>query len=262
MIARLVVVALLAVAGLGLNAAGYVQFQPVRDAGEQIQLLPDQIGNYQRTTDSWRNQVSQGVIENGAVYKDRSGASVQLDFFRHGSRPHNGLGCYLVQGETLLWERVQNLPTRTGSAEFDLGMAQTRESLRLVAATECRVDGCREDSLAIWRKFGDFKKLIFQLFSEPTGAVVPVSIVFTTPADQRDPAVEADLMVKLQEFIAALDLAPVRTLAALQGGQTPKPPDAASPHAATGSGATSMAVTDSGASAITQATYPAPGGAH
>jgi len=58
----------------------------------------------------------------------------------------------------------------------------------------------------VWRQFSDFKRLIPQLFDNPSEAVVPVSVVLTVPAAQRDPALEADLMHQLQSFIAGLDL--------------------------------------------------------
>jgi hypothetical protein len=214
--ARLGAVAALALAGIGFNALGLVRHGPVLDTGSEIQLLQPQVGEYRQTEKSWHNAMRGGTIEEGAVYSYGAGVPVQLDFFRHNHEPHNGLGCYLAGGETLLWERMQHLPTLNGNAEFDLGLAQTKGTLRLVAASECRAHGCSEVPLPMWRQFADFKKLIPQLFDDPTGDVVPVSIVLTVPADQRDPALEADLMRQLQTFIAALDLAPARKLAAIQ----------------------------------------------
>lgn len=219
--ARLGAVAALALAGIGFNALGLVRHGPVLDTGSGIRLLQSQVGEYRQTEKSWHNAMGRGgTIEEGAVYSNGAGVPVQLDFFRHNHEPHNGLGCYLAGGETLLWERMQHLPTLNGNAEFDLGLAQTKGTLRLVAATECRAGGCSEVPLPMWRQLGDFKKLIPQLFDDPSGAVVPVSIVLTVPADQRDPALEADLMRQLQTFIAALDLAPARKLAAIQGADS------------------------------------------
>jgi hypothetical protein len=216
--ARLLAVAVLAAAGFGLNALGFVKIQTVHGAGDEIQLLPMQIGAYYKSDQSWRNEPQPGVIEEGAMYSTGKGLPAQLDFFRHDPQTHNGLGCYLGQGETLLWERVQRLPTLNGTAEFDLGLAQTRETLRLVAASECRAGGCSEVPLPLWKQFSDFKRLIPQLFADPGEAVVPLSIVLTTPAANRDPALEAEMMRQMQSFIAALDLEPVRKLAVMQGG--------------------------------------------
>lgn len=216
---RLLAVAALAAAGFGLNAFGVVKVNNVLDEGDAIQILPQEVGEYRKTAQSWRNAPQRWMIEEGAMYSDGKGVLVQLDFFRRDSQSHNGLGCYLGQGESLLWEHLQQLPTLNGKADFDLGLTQTKEMLRLVAASECRAGGCSEVPLPLWKQLSDFKRLVLQLFAQPGDAVVPVSIVLTVPATTRDPALEAALIHQLQTFIAALDLEPARKLAALQGGQ-------------------------------------------
>lgn len=225
---RLAAVAILAITGIGFNAAGFFKTQSTPEAGDEVQILPEQIGAYSKTTEQWRNERPAGLIEEGAKYAAATGLPAQLDFYRHDPQSHNGLGCFLLLGETLLWEHVQRLPVKNGFADFDLGLAQTRESLRMVAASECRASGCSEVPLVL-KSLGDFKKLASQLVTESTNAVVPVSIVLTAPTAERDPAMEAELMRQLHSFIANLDLEPARRVAMLQDG---KIVDAAAPRMA------------------------------
>jgi len=98
-----------------------------REVGKDIQLLQGQIGEYRRTDQYWLNE----------RYRERSRKAPCIPLWRRsgatrflpsGLRPHNGIGCYLLQGETLLWERLQRLPTLNGSAEFDLAWRKPERS--------------------------------------------------------------------------------------------------------------------------------------
>jgi len=187
--------------------------QPSAEAGAVV-LLPDSIGE-RRIVKRWNNPQRSGAIEEGAVYAAGSDTSVQLDFFRNSGSAHNGVGCYLLEGESLAWERTQTLRMADASAEFDVALLSSNEGLRLVAATECGPLGCTEHGL--WGAAVIGSELRWQGYSKVEQSVVPVSIMLASPLDGEDPAaVEARLMSKLEDVIGKIDLAPAQKLASLQ----------------------------------------------
>jgi len=84
------------------------------------------------------------------MYSAVAGVPAQLDFYRRGLRPHNGMAAICYRAKRCYGASAAPADIKW-SAEFDLGLAQTREGLRLVAASECRAGGCSEVPLPVWR---------------------------------------------------------------------------------------------------------------
>ncbi len=183
-------------------------------AAAVIVLLPETLG-VRSVSKRWNNRLLGGGIEEGALYDGVSGMPVQLDFFRNRHLEHNGIGCYLREGESLAWERLQALQVADMTAKFDVALLSNNDSLRLVAATECSPKGCIEHGL--WGDPLGSSQLRWHGVSTTRDSVVPVSIMLSSPLDGEDPAaVEARLMSQLEDVARLIDLAPAQKLASLQ----------------------------------------------
>jgi len=183
-------------------------------AAAAVVLVPETLGE-RSISKRWNNLLRGGIVEDGAVFSGASGVPVQLDFFRNRPTAHNGINCYLLEGESLTWERPQVLQMATAPAQFDVALLSSNDSLRLIAATECSAGGCNEHGL--WGEPVGNSKLRWTSANAPHEAVVPVSIVLSSPLDGAEPAVvEARLMSQLQDAARLIDLAPAQKLASLQ----------------------------------------------
>ena len=79
--------------------------QPQPRALNALAFAPERVGPYQATTERWLT-----IGEVGARYRraEAPAASlIQLDFHHNTLTPHNGLICYLAQGESLRWQRLR-----------------------------------------------------------------------------------------------------------------------------------------------------------
>lgn len=201
----------------GTAASGMQEFsmrRSVSPAAASVVLVPETIGPL-RIAQRWNNPQRDGAVEQGALYNAASGVALQLDFFRNRAYMHNGIGCYLMEGESLAWERPRTLRMASADAQFDLALLSTGDGLRLVAATECTAEKCVERTL--WGQAVAGSQLRWDGATRRLQSVVPVSIVLSSPLNGEEPAVvEARLMSQLQDAAGLIDLAPAQKLAALQ----------------------------------------------
>lgn len=225
MTARLVALAVVVAAALGLQlllvkSRGGAE----QAAGAAIALLPASL-NGEAVATRWSNPQPGGVVEQGAVYGAAGGQKlpVQLDFYRNRDREHNGILCYVSQGEAILWHQFRDVATQGGTTRFEIAITDAGELLRLTAATECRKDGCTEREysyrfgvpwtlLSTWRRFGG---------ADDGEAVVPMSIVlqYPFPDNSRDrDAMQQELLRQFEAAAAATDLRPAQQLAAAMDG--------------------------------------------
>lgn len=208
------------VAWLGRAALGPAQITNSA-AADSIQLVPAKLGAAPQIR-RWRNlRPGHGnLVESGALYAAGAfgAAPVLLDFFRGDNAPHNGIGCFLDQGESLTNERVMTLSTRTSPQIFDVGVVETPSLVRVIAATECSSNGCTAELLPFlghywmqwrWSNFVD----------DHIHGVVPAAVILTQKTDARQaPMVIAQLRGELVRAVAQIDLVPAQRLAAAQGG--------------------------------------------
>lgn len=176
-----------------------------------VSLVPETLGEAHATT-RWRNELAGSEIEEGAVYSPRGGGDpVQLDFFRNRMQPHNGIACYMGQGEHLRSEQLVNLRTANGAeVVFDLAVLTDGERLRLVAATECTADGCTEERLTHSAKSPPFGIAVSFKDAQPVRPVIPLSVMVQSADGEPDgDAVSGRLDAELRDAVLKLDLAPL-----------------------------------------------------
>ncbi|MGH8377632.1 MAG: hypothetical protein ACRER7_01650 [Gammaproteobacteria bacterium] len=208
---------------LGIALVGRAAFGPPhlasRVAVDSIRLVPAALGPSAQLR-RWRNpQPGRGnLVEAGAVYAAGvfGPAPVMLDFFRGSDAPHNGIACFLIQGETLTEEKLVPLRTLSGTAVFDVGIVRTPGQLRLVAATECSASVCNSTRLPFLSRFWtqwNWKSLL----NGPVNGVVPAAVILTqqTRAGSEQTSV-AELRGELARAVAKMDFTPAERLAAAQ----------------------------------------------
>lgn len=182
--------AFLAVVVLGLVSSSIFVVDSGQAASPQanaVVLLPAGIGP-RHVKRRWHNLLPGHTIEEGASYAGAADVPpVQLDFYRNSLMRHNGAKCYMVQGESLLWDRPAVLKTLGGSPEFDVVLLRGQNQLRIVAATECAVNGCADSDSS--DPLGESARLLLMhdWGSKPL-AFVPVSVVMVRTVV--DPAAE------------------------------------------------------------------------
>ena len=210
----------LAVAGIGRVALGSGHAAN-SVAAESIRLVPPELGAAPQVS-RWHNPQPgrADVVETGAIYAASAfgPAPVLLDFFRGDDAPHNGIACFLIQGESLTQEQLMRLPTLTGPAVFDVGVIRTPGEIRLVAATECTAQGCNAQTLPFWHGF--WRQWTWKnLAIGPIKGVVPAAVILTQKTDAgQAPTVIAQLRAELVRAVARINLDPAERLAAAQGG--------------------------------------------
>ena len=217
---------LLAVAAVGLGALGQLllpQPLPVSAQAHAVVLLSQTLDGLP-IAQRWDNPRPNGTVEQGALYATDGNkvAGIQLDYYRHSPTLHNGIGCYLTQGERLLSQRMTPVRFADSTQEVDLALTRSVDQVRLIAATECGTDACNEQSLPFGRDFWRSLRLQSKPSTSTAESRVPVSIVMTAPlAAHQDPtATQAALLARFHRIAAQIDLAPARRLAALQSGQS------------------------------------------
>lgn len=216
-----VIVLALALAGKALLGQRDAAVHP---GGKSIQLVPSTLDGSKQLK-HWRNELGGSIVEVGALYAAAGfgPAPVLLDFRRGDSHTHNGIGCFLNQGETLDSERLRRLKTANGSAVFDVGILRTPDKVRLIAATECTAQKCIQQKLPFlanfWKEW-NLKNLI----PREDGGVVPMAIILTRKTGAAAAhATIALLQRELGKVAATVNLAPARRLAAVQSGVVENP---------------------------------------
>jgi hypothetical protein len=212
---------------LAVVAAGLILRMFVIDGGKitspeasAIVLLPATLGE-RHITKRWHNLLGSTTIEEGALYAGGANVpAVQLDFYRNSPVRHNGVVCYMTQGETMIWDKPRVLRTHDGTAQLDVALFRGGGQLRIAAATECSVQGCAESSFNDEIATGsEVHQQSWRLqASSVRWSVVPVSVVMARTvrgADDED-AVAADMERDLETALQQIDLTPARKLAALQ----------------------------------------------
>lgn len=192
----------------------------VRAGGAGIVLVPAELDGAPMRK-HWRNPQRGTIVEVGAQYAaSHFGPSpVMLDFFRGDPHTHNGIGCFLGQGESLDSENLRTLATADGKAVFDVGILRTPGQVRLIAATECTPERCLAQKLPLpghfWHQW-DPENLSLQ----STASVVPVAIILTHKTDGYSAEGITDaLKDELRHVAGVLDLRQARRLAAVQAGR-------------------------------------------
>lgn len=217
LIAAVLVVAAAAVAAHAWIGARRTVIHP---GGNGIVLVPRNLDGAPMRK-HWHNDLNGTIVEVGALYAAShfGPAPVLLDFRRGDLRTHNGIGCFLDQGETLDSERLLTLPTAHGKAVFDVGILRTPDQIRLIAATECTAGQCVEQKLPMLDSFWHQWDLA-HLNAQHAGSVVPVAIILKHKiGGYRADGILAALEDELRHVAAVLDLRPARRLAAIQAGQ-------------------------------------------
>lgn len=191
-----------------------------------VVLVPPAIGEFQRSDTVWNIRHADGSSEEGAVYKlatsgGDAGMPVQLDFFRNMDEKHDGVMCYLLQGELLHRSELISLHTGPKPVRVLLSLTGTKNRLRLVATTECFANYCDEENLQSgWGfhlpEFASLKAAVIGR-AQNTSGVVPVSVMLTAEvnSDNRQKT-EQELRKQMQVFLQAFDFAPAQLQAASQ----------------------------------------------
>lgn len=183
---------------------------------DSFNLLPATIGSA-TIVRQWNNRQSPQVVEQGALYasNDPTDTPVQMDFFKGRPTTHNGMICYLFQGEVLLWQHLETIPTAGNPAIFDVGLTRADQQLRLIAATECTAQGCAEQPVPVSDYF--WTQWSWKNLTQTRNPVVPMSIVLTRPIGAEGlEATQSQLLTAFYHATAQLDLSPVQQLAAAQ----------------------------------------------
>ncbi|HET8552120.1 MAG TPA: hypothetical protein VFM97_06575 [Gammaproteobacteria bacterium] len=213
------------VLGFGVLAHGLTprHFAVANVNTAQVVLVPTTLGGAAQV-ERWRNPGAGSIVEVGALFAAgvHGAAPVILDFFRGYPHGHNGIGCFLNHGETLISEQLRRIETANESALFDVALLRTENQLRLVAATECAADGCAERAVLTWKAL--WQQGLRALTRSAPDGVVPAAIILTHPLDAgiskaQEAAVAMQLRAELERVIANVDLEPAMRLAKAQAGQ-------------------------------------------
>ena len=180
-------------------------------------LLPAEVGPY-RIASKWRNDPHGWEPEEGALYSRGEGANpVQLDLRLNPTRQHNGIGCYLINGEMLTAESLRTVRTADTVVAFDVAFTIDGGNERLVAATECFAQGCTETRLFGWGIVIPqltLKSLLVPAVTRPARPLVAVSIMLNRKvANSNLRIAQSELFAQFADFASALNLAGVREFA-------------------------------------------------
>lgn len=183
-----------------------------------ITLVPSTLGRAP-TVKRWRNHLAGGRIETGALYAAGvyGAAPVLLDFYRNTARTHNGIACFLDQGDTLVSQRLMRLRTAHGFVVFDVAVTHTRDQVHLIAATECTSKGCTTQKIPLLTNFWKQWNLQDLLGAGPHG-VVPAAVILTRKVTGQGPRATAVAALRAELFRVTpyIDFSRARRLAAAQ----------------------------------------------
>jgi hypothetical protein len=176
--------------------------QVVPNAGV-LRLFPPDIGSFHIVS---RSDHSEGY--EWLTYRNKSEVTVDL-LVNYGLRgPHDAIACYWARAQDPSWQRLLALKTASSdsSAVFDVAVFTDRgATARLVAATECWADGCKESL------YPDVRWVWPSLNRLGVKAPIPVAITIASALPTND---HSALLQGLKSFVGMLDLSGVRELAA------------------------------------------------
>jgi hypothetical protein len=218
---------LLAVAVAGLLALGadhWAAEAAVKGVGQEIVLVPGTLDGLNAAR-RWNHPLDEkDLIEDGAVFTDAAGErSVLLDFWRGARAEHDGIFCFVLQGESVLREQLIEVETRSERALFNVALLRNGGRMRLAASTHCRPEGCTAVPLR-WGAAPAAGSPLAALRQVRVGLrpahepIVPVSLVLEYPrqAVTLDTGETSERLISDFRRVARdLDLAPVQQLARL-----------------------------------------------
>jgi hypothetical protein len=195
----------------------------------QLELLPAEVGAFHRDAEHWKILRPDDSIEEGAMYRGEQHPDVriQLDFYRQYDKEHNGMLCYVGQGEELMWQRQVVLNANDSNVVIALGLTRFEHQLRLIAATECYADGCQEMpfsdqwGIQVPHSARIHRAQKMTALAQRIGiGIVPMSMVLTMSfeEDEREKA-EEKMLSAMNQFIASFDFSQPIKLARLQSEQ-------------------------------------------
>lgn len=164
--------------------------------------LPRSVGSFHATR-RWSDRLNLSTVAVDASYRSSSGAQANLEIWLGSRTAHNGIGCWLVRGYPLLWQRLRSIRMANASVIFDTALLRDDKGLVLLANTECRPAGCRESLVPEGIGFR------MPVFSEPAPAITPISILVRQldhTAGESAQAQGARLVQSFESFAEHLDL--------------------------------------------------------
>lgn len=213
----------LAVAAVLVFGAAAAWLEPLPSATVPVaapafELLPATLGGVP-IVNEWHNRLAGTIVEDVAEYKPVFGqTSVMLAFFRGRSYGHNGIGCLIARGHWPVWQKSRMLQTASGSTAFVVALLQAPGRLQMVASTQCRPAGCRQELYTAGHDAGWLDWGFRDPWAPPTSTVPVTIIVSQTDTMQAEGNVEEQLARALRKTAAELDLRRARQLAAIQQG--------------------------------------------
>jgi len=213
----------LAASLLDINAGnGWLKRVPL-DVTKGPALMPQAVGDWQQTT-HWlyppstaEYPLGMGQFQEYAQYT-HDGLLVTLSFDHNRLSPHNAVNCFLDKGESVESSTVRSLRTMDGSARFNLARFDEGGSTSLVAASQCLAQGCIENAPApSWADLGRPSYWKALLLAPPYSAI-PVSISIGRSTEQQAQVSYSAMEQALADFVANLDLNPVRHQAQVESG--------------------------------------------
>ncbi|MGH8273702.1 MAG: hypothetical protein ACRES9_05515 [Gammaproteobacteria bacterium] len=215
------IVAVVLVLALGLAGNGWWGNRGGGEAyadAKNITLVPQTLGS-SGMLKSWHNNLRGSITEVGALYAAGSfgPAPIMLDFRRGDPRAHNGIGCFLTQGETLVSEHLNKFRTASGLVVFDLGVTRSGDELQMTAATACTPKECRGQRLPFAETLGQQWSLKNLLSMPYAHGVVPVAVILKQKiGPEGQSATIGDLRAELERAMPLIDFTPAQRLAASQ----------------------------------------------
>lgn len=191
-----------------------------KGVGDHIDLIPPALAGL-ATTKRWRHPLDErGVVEDGAVYSAPDGAQIMVDYWRGIRGEHNGIFCFVVQGESVVREQSMQVQTRAGRSDFTVALLRNGGSLRLAASTHCRPDGCEGSPLRLgsapftgspWASLLSLRLGLLPMH-EP---IVPLTVLVEHPGRIATDGVEMErqLLEEFRRVAGDLDLRPAQELA-------------------------------------------------
>ena len=196
------------------QVSNYRRDQPPQPPTET--LVPPRVGDFQ-AIERWKLPPNKlDGTEQGALYaRTGSDQKVQFDLFVGNLRPHDGLGCYLVQGARIVKRHPEKVRTLDDNAAlFDISIVESNSMLdpgiKLIATTACGATQCQPESTFGERLQVSDVNLMHLLRPKPVA--LPMSITLNADADLK---YEPQMREAMVSFLSKLALDPYKTLSRL-----------------------------------------------
>jgi len=166
---------------------------------------------------SWLYSSGMGQFQEYAQYT-HDDLLVTMAYDHNRLIAHNAVNCFLGRGEQIESSTVRSLKTLDGSARFNVAHFANGSTLDLVAVSQCLAQSCVENPpppgwADLWR-FSFWKASLFT----PIYNAVPISISIGRNTQQQEQTPFLAMEQALVDFVANLDLSPVRRQAQIEGG--------------------------------------------